>query len=250
MTERHHGGPAPFQKQTGILVFMASVAVNLEQVWGEIRRVALNCGRNSDEIQLMAVSKTFSAEQVKKARAAGQRLFGENRIQEAGEKIPQLADPDLEWHLIGPLQSNKAARAVQLFNVIQTLDSTKIADRVNHFAVKFGKVTKVFVEVNIGGETHKHGVSPAQVPEMVKLIDSMEGLDLMGLMAIPPYHPEAERSRPYFRQLAEILAGVGQWRNKPLKELSMGMSHDYQIAIEEGATLLRVGTAIFGVRSP
>ena len=138
MTERHHGWPAPFHKQTGILMFMASVAVNLEQVWGEIRRVALNCGRNSDEIQLMAVSKTFSAEQVKKARAAGQRLFGENRIQEAGEKIPQLADPDLEWHLIGPLQSNKAARAVQLFNVIQTLDSTKIADKVNHFAVKFG----------------------------------------------------------------------------------------------------------------
>ena len=229
---------------------MASVAVNLEQVWGEIRKVALTCGRNPDEIQLMAVSKTFSAEQVKKARAAGQRLFGENRIQEAEEKIPQLADPDLEWHLIGPLQSNKAARAVQLFNAIQTLDSTKIVDRVNHLAMKFGRVMKVFVEVNIGEETQKHGVAPAQVPEMVKLIDSMEGLDLLGLMAIPPYHPEAERSRPYFRRLAEIVAGVGEWREKPLKELSMGMSHDYRIAIQEGATLLRIGTAIFGVRSP
>ena len=229
---------------------MASVAINLEQLWGEIRKVALGCGRNPDEIRLMAVSKTCSAEQVRKARAAGQRLFGENRIQEAEEKIPQLANPDLEWHLIGPLQSNKAARAVQLFNVIQTLDRTKIVDRVNHFAVKSGRVMKVFVEVNVGEETQKHGIEPAQVPEMVKLIDSMEALDLLGLMAIPPYHPEAERSRPYFRQLAEILAGVSHWRDKPLKELSMGMSHDYRIAIEEGATLLRIGTAIFGVRSP
>ena len=212
--------------------------------------MALNCGRNPATVKLMAVSKKFPIQQIETALATGQRLFGENRVQEAEGKILALANPDMEWHLIGPLQSNKAARAVELFDVIQTLDRLKIANKVNDFALKSGKVMKVFIEVNIGEEPQKHGVPPAQIPEMVRLVDNMQGLDLLGLMAIPPYHSDPECSRPYFRQLARTLTEINHWRDKPLEGLSMGMSHDYQIAIEEGSTLIRIGTAIFGARVP
>lgn len=229
---------------------MENVAINLEHLQKKIHRVTLNCGRNPATVKLMAVSKKFPIQQIKTALVTGQRLFGENRVQEAEEKILELANPNVEWHLIGPLQSNKAARAVELFDVIQTLDRTKIANKVNDFALKSGKVMKVFIEVNIGEEPQKHGVSSAQIPKMVRLVDNMKGLDLLGLMVIPPYHSDPEYSRPYFRQLARTLTEINRWRDKPLEGLSMGMSHDYRVAIEEGSTLIRIGTAIFGARVP
>ena len=229
---------------------MENVAINLEHLQKKIHKVTLNCGRNPATVKLMAVSKKFPIQQIKTALVTGQRLFGENRVQEAEEKILELANPNVEWHLIGPLQSNKAARAVELFDVIQTLDRTKIANKVNDLALKSGKVMKVFIEVNIGEEPQKHGVPPAQIPKMVRLVDNMKGLDLLGLMVIPPYHSDPEYSRPYFRQLARTLTEINRWRDKPLEGLSMGMSHDYRVAIEEGSTLIRIGTAIFGARVP
>ena len=214
----------------------------------EIESVAHDCGRDPRNIRLMAVSKTFSADAVDQAAAAGQSLFGENRPQEAGQKIPQVKQSGLCWHLIGPLQSNKARRAVEMFDVIQTLDRPKITRKVNQYAQELDKTLRVFIEVNIGDEPQKHGVVPEELGGMVELVDSMSALQLEGLMTLPPFHQEAEASRPYFQKLAEMQDEVNRHRERPLKELSMGMSRDYRVAIEEGATLVRLGTAIFGPR--
>ncbi|MDA2933309.1 YggS family pyridoxal phosphate-dependent enzyme [Acidobacteria bacterium AH-259-D05] len=215
----------------------------------EIISTALHCGRNPQEIRLLAVSKTFPADAVERAYAAGQTEFGENRVQEAQQKIPQVKETGLTWHLIGPLQSNKVRRAVELFHVIQTLDRPKIVRKLDQCAQELGKTLTVLVEVKIGAEPQKHGVLPEEIPGMVELVDSMPGLCLEGLMTVPPYHEEAEASRPYFTKMADLLSEINRHRHSPLKELSMGMSHDYRVAIEEGATLLRVGTAMFGPRS-
>ena len=229
---------------------MVDIASNLERLSAQIESIARGCGRNPAEISLLAVSKTFSADCVKQAHQWGQTLFGENRVQEAEEKIPSVDLPALEWHLIGPLQSNKARRAAELFDVIHTLDRPKIARKLSSCAEEMGKTLRVLVEVKLGAEPQKHGILPQEVMDMVEQVDSMPGLQLQGLMAIPPYQEEAEDSRPYFRQMANLLAEMNGKRQQPLKELSMGMSHDYRIAIEEGATLLRIGTSIFGRRSP
>ena len=229
---------------------MVDIASNLERLSAKIESIARGCGRNPAEIRLLAVSKTFSADCVKQAHQWGQTLFGENRVQEAEEKIPSLDLPELEWHLIGPLQSNKARRAAQLFDVIHTLDRLKIVRKLNSCAQEMGKIVRVLVEVKLGAEPQKHGLPPQEVMDMVEQVDSMPGLQLQGLMAIPPYQEEAEGSRPYFRQMADLLAEINGRRQQPLKELSMGMSHDYRVAIEEGATLLRIGTSIFGRRTP
>ncbi len=228
---------------------VVDIASNLQRLEEEIQSVAHNSGRDPRAIRLMAVTKTFSADVVQAAVAAGHTLFGENRLQEAGQKIPQVKQAGLAWHLIGPLQSNKARRAVEIFDVIQTLDRPKIARRVNQYAGEMGKILPVFIEVNIGDEPQKHGVVPEKIADMAELVDSLSALKLEGLMAVPPYTREAERSRPYFRRLTELLNEMNRHRERPARELSMGMSHDYRIAIEEGATLLRVGTAIFGRRT-
>ena len=228
---------------------MVDIASNLERVSAQIEQIARGCGRNPAEIRLLAVSKTFSADCVKQAHQWGQTLFGENRVQEAEEKIPSVDLPELEWHLIGPLQSNKVRRAAQLFDVIHTLDRPKIVRKLNSCAEEIGKIVRVLVEVKLGTEPQKHGLPPQEVMDMVEQVDSMPGLQLQGLMAIPPYQEEAEDSRPYFRQMADLLAEINGRRQQPLKELSMGMSHDYRVAIEEGATLLRIGTSIFGPRT-
>jgi pyridoxal phosphate enzyme (YggS family) len=228
---------------------VVDIASNLERVSAQIEQIAQGCGRDPTGIRLLAVSKTFSADCVKQAHQWGQTLFGENRVQEAEEKIPSVDLPELEWHLIGPLQSNKARRAAQLFDVIHTLDRPKIVGKLNSCAEEVGKTLRVLIEVKLGAEPQKHGILPQEVLAMVEQVDSMPGLQLQGLMAIPPYQEEAEDSRPYFRQMAELLAEINGRRPQPLKELSMGMSHDYRIAIEEGATLLRIGTSIFGPRN-
>lgn len=227
---------------------MVDVASNLERLREEVESIAVACRRKPEEIRVLAVSKTSSADCVRQASAWGQTLFGENRVQEAEEKIPLVNHSGLAWHFIGPLQSNKARRAAQLFDVIQTLDRQKIVDKLNRCAQELDRTLMVFLEVKSGAEPQKHGILPQDVVGMVELVDSMPRLELQGLMTIPPYHEEAEASRPYFRHMAELLAEVNGRRSQPLRELSMGMSHDYQIAIEEGATLLRIGTAIFGPR--
>ena len=227
---------------------MVDIASNLMKLEEEIKTLALDCDRDPRAIRLMAVSKTFSADVVEQAAGAGHALFGENRLQEAWQKISQVKKTGLTWHLIGPLQSNKARRAVEIFDVIQTLDRPKIVTKVNQYAQEMDKIVPVFIEVNIGDEPQKHGVVPQEIPGMVQLVDSMSALQLEGLMTVPPYHEEAEESRPYFRKLAGLRDEINRGRERPVKELSMGMSRDYRIAIEEGATLLRLGTAIFGLR--
>ncbi len=227
---------------------VVDIASNLKRLEEEIQSVAHDCGRDPRKIRLMAVSKLFSTAVVEQAAAAGQTLFGENRPQEAWQKIPQVKQSGLCWHLIGPLQSNKARRAVEMFDVIQTLDRPKITRRVNQYARELDKTLRVFIEVNIGEELQKHGVAPEELGGMVELVDSMSALQLEGLMTLPPHHQEAEASRPYFQKLAKMQEEVNRNRQLPLKELSMGMSRDYRVAIEEGATLVRLGTAIFGPR--
>ena len=227
---------------------MTDIVGNLKHLHAEIESVALNCGRNPSNIKLLAVTKTFPVNFLEQAYAIGQTIFGENRVQEAQTKIGLIKNPGITWHLIGPLQSNKVRRAVEIFDTIQTLERPKIVHKVNRCAGECGKCLPVFVEVNIGNQPQKHGVPRQVVKELVELIDSMENLKLQGLMTVPPYHPDPERSRAYFRELSELLDELNRDRINPMKELSMGMTHDYRVAIQEGATLLRVGTAIFGGR--
>ncbi len=191
--------------------------------------------------KLVAVSKTFAAPEIAPVIAAGQRIFGENRVQEAMGKWPHLrsSDRDLELHLIGPLQSNKAAEAVALFDVIQTIDRAKIAEAVAKETAKQGKAPRCFVQVNTGREPQKAGVDPDQLDAFVKNCRQAYQLDVVGLMAIPPVDCDP---RPHFQMLAAMAARNG------LKELSMGMSGDFEMAIAEGATCVRVGSAIFGTR--
>lgn len=227
---------------------MQELRIRLQSLLDEIDGTARSCGRDAREVQLLAVTKVFPAPVVSNAVAAGQTRFGENRIQEAEAKIPAVASPGLEWHLIGHLQSNKVRRAVRLFDVIQTLDSEKLISRVARCAREMEKVLPVYIQVNIGGEKQKHGAAPGAVGRLVQLVDRSPPLVLHGLMAIPPYAVDAEASRPYFRQLAKLAREVSRSRPEPVSGLSMGMSHDFRVAIEEGATLVRVGSRVFGKR--
>ena len=197
-------------------------------------------GRARDEVTLVAVSKTFPASDVAHAIAAGMTDVGENKVQEARDKKPSVTGA-ARWHLIGHLQSNKAKDAVRLFDVIQTIDSIELAERVARIAENEGKRQEVFVQVNVGEEAQKNGLEVAAVPSIVKRIVELPSLHLSGLMAIPPFL-EPEEVRPYFRKLRALRDDLG------LVELSMGMTDDFEVAIEEGATIIRVGRAIFGAR--
>lgn len=203
--------------------------------WREIQ------GKLAGRAQLVAVSKTFSAAEIEPVIAAGQRMFGENRVQEAASKWPALRSryPDLELHLVGPLQSNKAAEAVALFDVIQTVDRAKIADALAKEMKKQGRVLRCFVQVNIGREPQKAGIDPDGLDGFLSLCRKGHDLNVVGLMCIPPAESDP---RPYFKSMVQMAARNG------LKELSMGMSGDFEAAIAEGATLVRVGSAIFGGR--
>ena len=227
---------------------MQELRSRLEHLLREIDRTARSCGRDGRNVQLLAVSKVFPAQVVSDAVAAGQTRFGENRVQEAVAKVPAVGDPALEWHLIGHLQSNKVRRAVRLFDVIQTLDSEKLISRVARCAREMNKDLPVYVQVNLGREKQKHGVEPEAVERLVRLVDRSPPLVLRGLMTIPPHAVDPEASRPYFRQLAQLARDVGRSRPEPVTGLSMGMSHDYRVAVEEGATLVRIGSSLFGKR--
>ena len=238
-----------YHSPIGILSFVTDIAANLESIREQIRETAERAGRDPASVQLVAVSKTLPPEVVRQAAAAGQLSFGENRVQEAQEKIPALTDAGLEWRLIGHLQSNKARRAVELFNVIETIDSPRLATTIDRIAGEMGKRMPILLEVNVGEETQKAGVEPAELGPLVDFARRLPNLELRGLMAIPPYEDDPERSRPYFRRLARLLQEINRSLDTPLTDLSMGMSHDFRVAIQEGATLVRIGTAIFGART-
>jgi len=227
-----------------------SVAENVERVQQRIRRACGRSGRAVEDVRLVAVSKTMPAESVRQAYAAGLREFGENRVQEAAAKRLALQDIDAVWHLIGHLQSNKAKQACQLFDWIHSLDSLHLAEKIDRAAAELGRKLPVLIEVHLGEEASKFGVEEDELVRLSEQVGALPSLELRGLMTLPPFFDDPEDVRPFFRRLRELAARI-EARNLPgvsMRELSMGMSHDFEIAIEEGATLVRVGTAIFGAR--
>ena len=218
----------------------------LERVRARMAAAALRSGRPADAVRLVAVSKTMPAEAVREAVAAGVRILGENRVQEAREKI--AACPGLAaWHLIGHLQSNKAKLAVGLFDLIQSLDSLHLAEELDRQGRALGKRVRCLVQVNVGEEAQKSGADEAEMRPLLTRAASLPHLAVEGLMAIPPFLSDPEAVRPFFRRL-RLLRDRLTTEGFPLAELSMGMTHDFEVAIEEGATMVRVGTAIFGTR--
>ena len=223
----------------------------LQEVRARIDAAALESNRRPEEITLVAVSKTHPAEIIREAIAAGVTDLGENRVQEAESKIPEVGRHAARWHLIGHLQSNKARRAVELFDVIHSLDSVALAQRLDRMCVELNRPElPVMIQVDLGREATKSGVDEAEVLQLVEALKQCERLRLTGLMTLPPYFETAEQVRPFFRKLRELRDELSSRRafGDLRGELSMGMTHDYEIAIEEGATIVRVGTAIFGAR--
>ncbi|NOQ47441.1 MAG: YggS family pyridoxal phosphate-dependent enzyme [Desulfobulbaceae bacterium] len=227
------------------------ICKNLQTIRCRIAEAAERSGRKVDAIKLSAVSKRKDADKISLAIKCGQRIFGENYLQEAEEKIKQLSG-EISWHFIGHLQSNKAKLAVRLFDVIETVDRLKIAKALDRHARELGKNPDILIQVNIGRELQKSGVLPENLEQLLQQIKEKTSLRVCGLMAMPPYSSHPEKSRPYFKELKTIsiqLARKGFFTDTKHIELSMGMSGDFTVAIEEGATLVRVGTAIFGARN-
>ena len=230
-----------------------SITENVADVRQRIAAAARRAGRDPKEITLMGVSKTFAVEHIREAYTAGLRVFGENRVQEFSGKAALLADlQDTEWHMIGHLQTNKAAAAAELFTTVDSLDSLKLAEKLNASAEKLGKKLGVLIEINVGGETAKSGLAPdsAELESLLMAAPKLECLDFRGLMTIPPFTEDTQEARPYFRRLRALRDQIAA-RRLPgihMDTLSMGMSHDFEVAIEEGSTCVRVGTAVFGQR--
>jgi PLP dependent protein len=231
-----------------------SIAENVAEVRRRIAVAAERAGRDPAEVTLMAVSKTFPPERIREAYDAGLRIFGENRVQEFTGKAAALRDlHDAEWHMIGHLQSNKAVAASEAFAAIDSLDSLKLAEKLNGSAGKLGKKLSVLIEINVGGETAKSGLSPDsdELEELLTAAPRLEQLEIRGLMTIPPFTEDGQEARPYFRKVRALRDQIAARRLPALlmDVLSMGMSHDFEVAIEEGSTCVRVGTAIFGQRA-
>ncbi len=231
-----------------------SVADNIASVREQVRLAAVRAGRAPSEITLMAVSKTFPADRIRAAYRAGIRHFGENRVQEYSGKIGALIDlTEAHWHMIGHLQTNKAAKAVELFEAVDSVDSLKLAQKLNEAAGKLGRKLAVLIEVNLGGEAAKTGLAPdsREMNEIFAAAPSLEHLEIRGLMTIPPFADDPWQARPFFRRLRQLRDQIAarQLPSLDLSVLSMGMSHDFEAAIEEGSTCVRVGTAIFGERA-
>lgn len=223
---------------------------NLARVREQIAHAAERAGRPADDITLIAVSKTFPASIVQHAVDAGACDLGENRVQEAAGKIGEIAGKEICWHLIGHLQSNKAKQAISIFNVIHSIDSSALVERVDRIAGELSRRPRVLIQVDLGHEETKTGADESTLHEIVEALDAARNLDFCGLMTLPPFFDDPERARSYFIKLRSILENLNMNREpeRKLTELSMGMSHDFHIAIEEGATMIRVGTAIFGAR--
>lgn len=227
---------------------MPTVADNLRLVRQRIERAASSAGRDPSQIRLLAVSKTVPADKIREAYDAGQRDFGENYVQELATKARALADlPDLNWHVIGHVQRNKAQRVAELAHTVHSLDSSRLAVELGRRAAALGRRLPVLIEVNVGGERQKTGVDPAELEELVRATRAERSLLLVGLMTVPPHTEDPAASLSYFERLSELRERHGGAAALP--ELSMGMSHDLEWAVQAGATIVRVGTAIFGARA-
>lgn len=227
------------------------ICSNITKIKETIADAALRCGRDPGEITLLAVSKRMTASKIEEAFRCGQRYFGENFVQEAKEKINNLA-PSISWHFIGHLQSNKARQAARLFTMIETVDRLKIARALNKYASELDKYLDILVQVNVGLERQKSGINPQNGEQFIQELATLKNLRIKGLMTMPPYSPDPEESRPHFRalkQMATEFQNKGFFTDNTSVVLSMGMTSDYIVAIEEGATLVRVGTGIFGKRT-
>jgi pyridoxal phosphate enzyme (YggS family) len=227
---------------------VSSIAENLERVRDQMAAAAQRAGRSLDDIELVAVSKTHDASRVREAIEAGQKLFGESRVQEARAKIPELPS-NLRWHFIGHLQKNKIRHALPLFELFHGIDSLDLTRDVDRIAEAAGAQPRILLEVNVAGEGSKFGFKPDQLRHQMESLLELRRLTIEGLMAIPPLAPEPEDSRQFFVQLRELRDQLQQEFDITLPQLSIGMTNDYAVAIEEGATLVRVGTAIFGERA-
>lgn len=224
-----------------------SITANLERVRNEVAEACSRAQRDPATVALMAVSKMHPAEVILEAYAAGQRLFGENRVQEWQSKLPAISAPDIKVHLIGPLQNNKTNKAAEIFHAVDTLDSFKTAERLNRAAGALGKTIPVLVEVKLSPEDTKHGLAPEELPAVLDQLAPLDRLIVRGLMTVPPWSEDAETARPYFQHLRRLRDEL-QPKYPMLTELSMGMTNDFRVAIEEGSTTVRIGTAIFGKR--
>jgi PLP dependent protein len=231
-----------------------SISTKIDGVRRRIAEAAQRAGRDPAEISLMAVTKTQPPERIREAYAAGLRLFGENRVQEFAGRAGALQDlAHAEWRMIGHLQSNKAVKAVELFTGVDSVDSLRLAEKLNTAAGELGEKLAVLIEINVGGEAAKSGVA-AESEDLQELLHGavkLEHLEFRGLMTVPPFTEDPEQARPYFRKLREIRDQIAKrrWPGVGMQTLSMGMSHDFEAAIEEGSTCVRVGTAIFGERN-
>jgi len=224
-----------------------SLAESIDSIQQRIRAACRRAGRPVDAVQLLAVSKTHPAETIQAALDCGQIFFGESKVQEAKAKIP-LCPGKARWHFIGHLQSNKVRDAVELFEMIQSVDSLNLAREISKRCEQAAKTMPILLEVNVAGEASKFGYKPEALLQELKEMNALSKIEVHGLMAIPPYTVDAEKSRAYFRRLRELKGEAEQILGAPLPHLSMGMSGDFEIAIEEGSTIVRVGTALFGER--
>jgi pyridoxal phosphate enzyme (YggS family) len=222
----------------------------LEQIRLRIRQAAESCNRDADSVRLVAVSKTIAADIVKEAIEAGVTILGENYVQEARDKFKALAQYPVSWHFIGHLQSNKARHAVRLFDLIHSVDSLKLAHELDKQAGKLEKIQQILVQVNISAEDTKSGISTDEAPRLIAEISRLKNLAVKGLMTMPPYFYQPQKVQPFFAALRELRDQISEQSlpNVSLDELSMGMTGDFEVAIKEGATLVRIGTAIFGER--
>ncbi len=223
---------------------------NIARVQERIAAACRRSGRRPEDVKLIAVSKTVPPDRIREAFESGLHDFGENRVQEARDKRPALSDLNATWHLVGHLQSNKARLARELFHWVQSVDSVRVATKLGEAAVCSGERLPVLIQVNLGVEPTKSGAREGEVLDLARQVSRIETLELRGLMILPPFFEDPEQARPSFHRLRELAEAIGSENlpNASLTELSMGMSHDFEVAIEEGATMVRLGTAIFGQR--
>jgi len=229
---------------------MNGMQENIGQVRERMAAACRRCRRPPEGVKLLAVSKTFPPEIIRVAYEAGLRDFGENRVQEAQSKLPALSDLSITWHLVGHLQTNKAKTARELFQWVHSVDSLRLAEKLDQAGVAEARRLPVLLEVNLGGEESKAGVAETELAQLAERVGGLPTLEVRGLMVIPPFFADPERARPYFRRLHELSREIEAKKipRVSMQDLSMGMSHDFEVAIEEGATIIRVGTAIFGKR--
>jgi len=244
----------PLEDLDGDGVTMTDTAFleNISSIYKRMSHAAMRAGRNPEDIKLIAVTKTVSIERVKQAVDAGLRIFGESRVQEAQKKVMstelKAMSESLSWHLIGHLQKNKAKAAVELFDLIHSVDSAELAEAINKYAEKLGKTQEILIQVKLSTEAAKHGILKDNLINLLNGIKKMKHLKVKGLMTIPPYFDEPGMARPYFKETRR-LRDEAEMNGFKLPELSMGMTNDFEVAIEEGTTMVRIGTAIFGDRT-